>query len=179
MIITGGYNVYPREVEMVLEELSGIASVACSGLLTKRGPKDLRRHRAPSGRETFNRRTRVTCRNEISAYKVPKSWFFLETLPLNANGKLDRARYSQCLTSRVKQRARLPNFAFHCSTNFGMRCGRCRVILFQVHQISRMTERFLPPKGLPQRSMPLPKDLLTHVSLGYANSKPFTPSAST
>jgi len=65
---------------MVLEELSGIASVAVFGVMTKRGAKRSAPPSCPSGRELLTEELESHVGNEISAYKVPKSWFFLETL---------------------------------------------------------------------------------------------------
>jgi acyl-CoA synthetase (AMP-forming)/AMP-acid ligase II len=88
-IVTGGYNVYPREVEHVLESVAGVAQVAVVG-----APDEVWGERvvaavllepgAQVGAEALDER----CRVEMAAYKVPKSWFFVDSLPMNANGKI-------------------------------------------------------------------------------------------
>lgn len=89
MIISGGMNVYPREVESVIETISGVGECAIVGEPDPEWGEALRafvvakRDRKPSEGEILER-----CRDSLAPYKVPKSIVFLEELPRNATGKL-------------------------------------------------------------------------------------------
>jgi acyl-CoA synthetase (AMP-forming)/AMP-acid ligase II len=94
MIIRGGENVYPLEVETVLGEHPGVADVAVAGVPDERlgqtvaayvVPVDPRR---PPGPEEL----RAFARTHLSGFKVPVEWHFLRKLPRNPNGKLQRSR---------------------------------------------------------------------------------------
>ncbi|MEM7492025.1 MAG: AMP-binding protein [Pseudomonadota bacterium] len=89
MIISGGYNVYPREVENVLLDLDGIDEVAVFGIphpdfgegvvAVIVGDTDL-----------SERGIIATSRERLANYKAPKRVLILDELPKNAMGKVDR-----------------------------------------------------------------------------------------
>lgn len=90
MIKSGGYNVYPREIEQVLESHPDIDQVVVVGLPDERYGEAVHaviawRTRAP-GREALAE----LCRSRLANYKVPKSFRVIEAFPLLANGKIDR-----------------------------------------------------------------------------------------
>jgi acyl-CoA synthetase (AMP-forming)/AMP-acid ligase II len=86
MIITGGENVYPREVEAALAEHPGISELAVVGTPDPKwgqvvtavvvGP-------APSDEELSS-----WARERLAGYKVPRRWVRADTLPRNAIGKV-------------------------------------------------------------------------------------------
>src|SRR5690606_25101297 len=87
MIVTGGENVYPREVEAVLAEHPDIAEAAVVGtpdptwgqLVTAVLVGDA----IPSDAELD-----AWIRDRLAAYKVPRRWIRTEELPRNATGKV-------------------------------------------------------------------------------------------
>jgi long-chain acyl-CoA synthetase len=89
MIITGGMNVYPREVENVIESVEGVAECAVVGRPDPEWGEALTafvvcaKDRRPTAEEVLG-----ACRTSLAAYKVPKSVVFLDDLPRNATGKL-------------------------------------------------------------------------------------------
>lgn len=91
LIISGGYNVYPREVEQVLEEFDEVDQVAVLGL-----PDELWGKRVTAvvvlaeGRSITADELDARCRSLIASYKIPKGWWIVEELPVNANGKVQR-----------------------------------------------------------------------------------------
>jgi long-chain acyl-CoA synthetase len=89
MIITGGMNVYPREVENVIEAVEGVAECAVVGRPDPEWGEALMAFvvRARDGHPTAEQ-VLGACRTSLAAYKVPKSVIFLNTLPRNATGKL-------------------------------------------------------------------------------------------
>ncbi len=87
MILTGGENVYPREVEEILYEHPAVVEAAVLGAPDpKWGEKVVAviaaRDRV-SGAELV-----AFCRERIASYKKPRHVVFVETLPRNASGKV-------------------------------------------------------------------------------------------
>jgi bile acid-coenzyme A ligase len=93
LIITGGANVYPAEVEAALTEHAAVADVAVIGVpdddFGKRvhaiiQPRDPAHPPAASEMD-------VHCRERLASYKVPKQYEFLDLLPRDDAGKLRRS----------------------------------------------------------------------------------------
>ncbi len=91
IIIHKGFNIYPAEIENVLlshpnvfkaavigqeEEMSGQVPVAFLAIKEKNG--------------ALERELRDLCVNNLAAYKVPRKFVYLEDLPMNATGKIDK-----------------------------------------------------------------------------------------
>lgn len=92
LIITGGANVYPAEVEAVLTSHEAVADTAVIGLPDDEWGK--RVHAVIQFKENTPQPSIAEldsyCRERLMAYKVPKSYDFVEALPRNAAGKLRR-----------------------------------------------------------------------------------------
>jgi bile acid-coenzyme A ligase len=92
MIITGGANVYPAEVEAVLSAYPGIADAAVIGLLDERWGRRVHaciQPRDPSNPPAIEDIDRH-CREQLAPYKVPKTYEFVEMVPRSEVGKLAR-----------------------------------------------------------------------------------------
>ncbi len=98
MIVSGGENVYPAEVESVLFAHEGVADVAVIGVPDERWGEAVKAVvvRAP-GKEVSDRELIDACRRHIAGYKIPRSVDFVDELPRNPTGKVLkrelRARY--------------------------------------------------------------------------------------
>lgn len=90
MIKTGGYNVYPREVEQVIETHPGVSQVVVLALPDEQYGEAV--HAVISCRdEPMLREALVAlCRSKLANYKIPKSFRVVQAFPLLANGKIDR-----------------------------------------------------------------------------------------
>lgn len=93
LIITGGANVYPAEVEAALTEHPAVGDVAVIGV----PDDDLGKHvhaiiqpRAPNNPPSVQELDRH-CRERLAAYKVPKTYEFLSPLPRDDAGKIRRS----------------------------------------------------------------------------------------
>ena len=92
-IVTGGATVDPRSVEAVLEGLPGVASAAVAGV-----PDDVWGEAVVAlivpdpGVEGDSRALMARAREQLSASELPRRLEFIDTLPVNANGKIDRGR---------------------------------------------------------------------------------------
>lgn len=91
MMIVGGENVFPREIEEVLNRhpmvhASGVIGVPDS----TRGEVPMAFVELEEGEAPDNRELRGWCRENLAGYKVPKSVHFIERLPRNPTGKIMR-----------------------------------------------------------------------------------------
>lgn len=92
MIIRGGENIYPREIENLLLEHPKVAGVAVVGVpdsywgeqvgavIVPKSPDD---RPDPEDLHAF-------CRAHLAAYKTPRLWYFLDAFPLTETGKLQK-----------------------------------------------------------------------------------------
>ncbi len=87
LIISGGYNVYPKEVELVLDELPGITESAVIGLPHPDFGEGVAAICAGQGDEAA---IIAAARQELAAYKAPKRVIFVPDLPRNAMGKVQK-----------------------------------------------------------------------------------------
>jgi acyl-CoA synthetase (AMP-forming)/AMP-acid ligase II len=89
MIITGGENVYPREVEEVLYSHPAVQEAAVIGLPD---PYWVEKVHAvvvlKKGAEADNQEIIDFCKEHLARYKAPKSVEFVESLPKNPQGKI-------------------------------------------------------------------------------------------
>ena len=91
MYKSGGYNVYPREIEIALENHSGIASAAVVGVPDELyGETGYAFLLATPGVEIDVAEVKRWCKESFSNYKAPRHFKVIETLPLLPNGKLDK-----------------------------------------------------------------------------------------
>ena len=90
MIKSGGYNVYPREVEQLLETHPGISQVVVVGLPDERYGESV--HAVISCGDAIVKVAELKdlCRQKLANYKVPKSFRVIPAFPLLSNGKIDR-----------------------------------------------------------------------------------------
>lgn len=103
LIISGGYNVYPKEVEAVIDALDGVVESAVIGLphadfgemvtaVVLRDP----------ARENLTEVSLITAlKSRLAGYKVPRRVIFADALPRNTMGKVQknvlRARYANLI----------------------------------------------------------------------------------
>ncbi|RVT94217.1 long-chain-fatty-acid--CoA ligase [Sphingomonas crocodyli] len=91
MIISGGENIYPLEVESMLLEHPAIEEVGVIGLPDERWGESVAAVIVTrDGAALDQADLRMWCRERIAAFKVPKTFIFIDALPRNASGKLLR-----------------------------------------------------------------------------------------
>ncbi|MDG6106374.1 FadD3 family acyl-CoA ligase [Dactylosporangium aurantiacum] len=89
MVIVGGFNVYPAEIEQVLARHDGVAEVAVIGVPDARLGEVTRAYVVPRpDRAPTQEELTVYCRDRLANFKVPRSYVFLDALPRNASGKV-------------------------------------------------------------------------------------------
>lgn len=118
LIISGGYNVYPREVEEVLQMHPDVLETAVLGMphpdlgeevvavvvRTQRQADSL-----VGGLDTENEEQRAlanslveSCREKLASYKKPRRVFFVQSLPRNALGKVQKHILKQQLMREIR-----------------------------------------------------------------------------
>jgi fatty-acyl-CoA synthase len=89
LIIRGGENVWPREIEDVLRTHPAVADVAVVGIPDERLGEVIASVLCPApGTTPVAEELRALCRAQLAAYKTPVRWFVLDKLPLTAAGKV-------------------------------------------------------------------------------------------
>ena len=98
LIISGGVNVYPAEVEQVLGEAEGVAEVAVFGLADEEWGQRVCAAVVPAGPHRGRSAERVVeavaahARARLAGYKRPKHYVVMDELPRTATGKVQRGR---------------------------------------------------------------------------------------
>lgn len=91
MVITGGYNVYPREVDEILAEHPKILEAVCVGLPDSVKGEILKAYIVTRPGEKMTRPEVVAyCRSRLASYKVPRQVEFRDALPRSTVGKILR-----------------------------------------------------------------------------------------
>ena len=88
VIIRGGYNVYPREVEEVLQRHPAVAQVAVIGLPDARLGEEICAVVVPAGDDALAEELLTYGRDELASYKCPRRIEFTDELPLGPSGKV-------------------------------------------------------------------------------------------
>ncbi|HNZ81346.1 MAG TPA: AMP-binding protein, partial [Bacteroidales bacterium] len=91
MIIRGGENIYPREIEEFLYHLEGIKDVQVAGIPSEKYGEEVGAfiilHEGVSMDEEY---VREFCRGKIARHKIPKYVFFVDSFPMTGSGKIQK-----------------------------------------------------------------------------------------
>jgi fatty-acyl-CoA synthase len=91
MVIRGGENVYPREVEEFLYQHPAVADVQVVGVPDERYGEELCAWvRLREGQEVTGEELRGWCRGRIASFKIPRYWRFVDEFPMTVTGKVQK-----------------------------------------------------------------------------------------
>jgi len=91
MIIRGGENVYPKEIEDFLYAMPGVKDVQVVGIASKRFGEEVGAFIILNPDAKIEEEDiRDFCRGKISRFKIPKFVFFVESFPLTGSGKVQK-----------------------------------------------------------------------------------------
>ncbi|GGJ72105.1 long-chain acyl-CoA synthetase [Anoxybacillus voinovskiensis] len=99
MIIVGGYNVYPREVEEVLYSHPDVVEAAVIGVPDPNFGEAVKCFVVSRNPDLTEEQLMSYCRERLAKYKVPSSIEFLQELPKNTTGKILRRALKDQLTA--------------------------------------------------------------------------------
>jgi len=104
MIIRGGENIYPREIENFLYTMPQIQAVEVVGVPSPKYGEEVGAFitRRP-GAELHEEDVIDFCRGKISRYKIPKYIFFVEEFPMTASGKIQKYKLRQLSLNLLKE----------------------------------------------------------------------------
>src|SRR5512133_2604498 len=91
MVIRGGENVYPREVEEFLYQHPAISDVQGVGVPDERYGEELCAWvRLREGQQVGGEELREWCRGKIASFKIPRYWRFVDEFPMTVTGKVQK-----------------------------------------------------------------------------------------
>ena len=94
MIVTRGFNIHPKEIEDVIDQYPGVAESCVVG------KQDGRWGELPIAFIVGNveiKQLKVFCRSKLSAYKVPRKFIQIDSIPKNILGKVERKKLRELL----------------------------------------------------------------------------------
>ncbi len=91
MIIRGGENIYPREIEEFLYHYPGIKDVQVAGIPSRKYGEEVGAFIIPhEGADLHESDIKEFCKGKIARYKIPKYVLFVEGFPLTGSGKIQK-----------------------------------------------------------------------------------------
>ena len=91
MIIRGGENIYPREVEEFLYGHPDIADVQVIGIPSERYGEEVMAWVKPrEGAKLTGEELAAWCKGKVATYKIPRHWKFVDSFPMTVTGKVQK-----------------------------------------------------------------------------------------
>ena len=90
MILVSGFNVYPNEIESVVAQCSGVLECACIGVPDDKTGEAVKVFVVKKDPDLSVETLREHCKRELTGYKVPRHFAFIEALPKTPVGKILR-----------------------------------------------------------------------------------------
>jgi long-chain acyl-CoA synthetase len=104
MIIAGGYNIYPRDIDEVLYGHPKIQEACAVGLPDPYRGETVKAFIIPKPGETLTEEEVIAfCKEKLAAYKVPKMVEFMDELPKSTVGKVMRRKLREMEMERAKK----------------------------------------------------------------------------
>ncbi|MDR1420559.1 MAG: AMP-binding protein [Treponema sp.] len=104
MIIRGGENVYPKEIEDFLYTIPGVKDAQVVGISSRKYGEEVGAfiilHKDASVSEED---IRDYCRGKISRFKIPKFIFFVDSYPMTSSGKIQKYQLRETGAKRVEE----------------------------------------------------------------------------
>jgi fatty-acyl-CoA synthase len=103
MIIRGGENIYPRELEEFLYKNSKVMNVQVIGIADKKyGEQVLAAIQLKSGQTASAEELIEFCKGKIARHKIPKYWEFVDGYPMTASGKIQKFKMKEMFEKKYQ-----------------------------------------------------------------------------
>ncbi|MBN1662026.1 MAG: AMP-binding protein [Deltaproteobacteria bacterium] len=101
MIIRGGENIYPKEIEEFLYTNPKVADVQVVGIPDEKyGEQILAAIQLKSGQTATAEELQTFCKNRIARHKIPRYWEFVDAFPMTASGKIQKYKLREIYTDQ-------------------------------------------------------------------------------
>ena len=102
MIIRGGENIYPREIEEFLYTHPDVSDVQVIGVPSQRyGEEVMAWIKAREGARVNEEDLVAFCRGKIATYKIPRYWKFVDGFPMTVTGKIQKFKMREVAVSEL------------------------------------------------------------------------------
>ena len=102
MIIRGGENIYPREIEEFLYTHPDVSDVQVIGVPSQRyGEEVMAWIKAREGARVEEEDLVAFCRGKIATYKIPRYWKFVDSFPMTVTGKIQKFKMREVAVSEL------------------------------------------------------------------------------
>ena len=106
MIIRGGENIYPREIEEFIFTHPKVAQVAVFGIPDEYyGEEVMAWIQLHTGETTTEDEIRTFCKGQIAHFKIPKHIWFVEEFPMTVTGKLQKFRMREIAMEKFQKKS--------------------------------------------------------------------------
>ena len=96
MVIRGGENIYPREIEEFLLTIDGVSDAYVIGVPSERyGEEVMAWVKLRDGATLTSEELQAACRGRIATYKIPRFWKLVDSFPMTVTGKIQKFRLRQ------------------------------------------------------------------------------------
>jgi fatty-acyl-CoA synthase len=102
MIIRGGENVYPREIEEFLHTHAGVSEAQVIGVPSEKYGEEVMAWVKPKPGTTLTQEELVRfCTGRISTFKIPRFWKFVDEFPMTVTGKIQKFRMREVAVAEL------------------------------------------------------------------------------
>ena len=104
MIIRGGENIYPREIEEYLYHMQGIKDIQVGGIPSEKYGEEVGAFIIlQEGADLLPEDVKAFCRGKIARHKIPKYIFFVNSFPLTGSGKIQKFKLKDIGLNLLKE----------------------------------------------------------------------------
>ena len=109
MIIRGGENIYPREIEEFLFQLKEIKDVQVAAVPSKKYGEEVGAFIIlHEGKSLTDEEVKDFCRGKIARHKIPKYIFFVDTFPMTGSGKIQKFKLKDWSLRLLQEKGIIP-----------------------------------------------------------------------
>jgi fatty-acyl-CoA synthase len=102
MIIRGGENIYPREIEEFLYTHADVSDVQVIGVPSERYGEEVMAWIKPREGSQLSEEALVAfCRGKIATYKIPRYWKFVDGFPMTVTGKIQKFKMREAAVAEL------------------------------------------------------------------------------